>query len=297
VNKVNATIWKQALLPQGLTIPFVDPSPPLLDESTGALLLAVNHGFSSKPNPSPHHGDVYLSNTDGSRFVLELEHVVNYHNWWDFHTVDAIPGVYIANTLANWEDDREDTFQSYFQGNLRTYLTFDNARSWSRLTPPSIECTGVVGPCYLNLFGRTTWLGFGSSSRGGNYYGDVYSVSQAVGLIIGTGNVGTYLTFAPETVNTYLSRDGVWSWEKLINGSTLQEYLDSGGLLVVAKNQVPTQTLYYSFDEGRTLNEYSFTNQNIIIFFLFTLDNTGKKSDHSRTSNWSTCWKIYLNQC
>jgi len=63
-----------------------------------------------------------------------------------------------------------------------------------------------------------------------------------------------------------------------MDNSTLAEYLDWGGLLVFVRNQVLTDTLYYSFDEGRTLNSFVFTSRKMIVSFFFTLDSAGKRA-------------------
>ena len=43
----------------------------------------------------------------------------------------------------------------------------------------------------------------------------MYSVDKAVGLIIGNGNVGKYLTEDEEEVATFLSRDGGLTWAEV----------------------------------------------------------------------------------
>jgi hypothetical protein len=54
-----------------------------------------------------------------------------------------------------------------------------------------------------------------------------------IGLIIGTGNIGTHLTYQPDQVNTYLSRDGGKSWVELRKGSHIYEFGDHGGVVVL----------------------------------------------------------------
>jgi hypothetical protein len=39
-------------------------------------------------------------------------------------------------------------------------------------------------------------------------YGPFYSVKTAIGIILGTGNVGYHLANRADEINTWLSRDG-----------------------------------------------------------------------------------------
>jgi len=94
----------------------------------------------------------------------------------------------------------------------------------------------------------TTWLGVG----GDGFFGPIYSDKNSVGMIIGTGNVGPFLNLQSENINTYFSRDAGLSWFELMKGSTIYEYGDFGGLLVLAPNNVITENIYYSLDGGVT---------------------------------------------
>jgi hypothetical protein len=65
-------------------------------------------------------------------------------------------------------------------------------------------------------------------------FGPFYSAENAVGMIIGTGNVGSYLSFQKDEINTYLSRDGGLTWFEIMKGSHIYEIGDHGGLIVMA---------------------------------------------------------------
>jgi len=74
-------------------------------------------------------------------------------------------------------------------------------------------------------------------------------------MIMSTGNVGNYLAVNnPQQVNTYFTRDGGLTWDELMKGSTIYEYGDFGGLLVLASNVAPTSTFYYSLNGGITFS-------------------------------------------
>jgi hypothetical protein len=64
-----------------------------------------------------------------------------------------------------------------------------------------------------------------------------------------TGSVGYHL-HDRERINTYLSRDAGLTWEEVAQGSHIYEYGDHGSLLVMAEDDVPTQHVLYSWDQG-----------------------------------------------
>jgi len=67
---------------------------------------------------------------------------------------------------------------------------------------------------------------------------------------MGTGNVGDYLSYRKDEVNTYLSRNGGLTWFEVKKGAHIYEIGDHGGLIVMASNQKATDKVHYSWDEG-----------------------------------------------
>jgi len=63
---------------------------------------------------------------------------------------------------------------------------------------------------------------------------------------MGTGNVGDYLSYRKDEVNTYLSRNGGLTWFEVKKGSHIYEIGDDGGLIVIANNQKATDKVHYS---------------------------------------------------
>ena len=98
----------------------------------------------------------------------------------------------------------------------------------------------------------------------------VYSTQSAVGIVIGTGNLGKRLTANHEPKNLYISRDGGLSWKSVKPGIYTYEIGDHGALIVIAKKGEPTTEIEFSWDEGitwqsLTISEVPFYVQNIII--------------------------------
>ncbi len=173
---------------------------------------------------------------------------------------------------------RDDFSSNGIDIELQTVLTVDNGHTWDPLQAPLVDSKGAptncsyASGCYLNLFGLTTWLGIG----GQGFYGDFYSSPSAIGLILATGNVGESLDMAAANVNTYMSRDGGESWNEINQHSSVYEYGDEGGILVVVQNQVFTSTAQYSLDEGVTWTTFTFSNTPIQVVNTFSIDPKGE---------------------
>jgi len=265
VSRDHGESFENALLPTNINVPTLRKEQ-ILDDRTGAIWIAVNHGDRSSGVPRP--GDIYVSDADGIKFALAFKHCNSFNNWWDFAPILSLEGHYIVNYLTTWEDDITPGGETL----LQTFITYDNGKEWRRLQAPEGSNTTGCERCHLNIFGVTTWLGVG-----GGFYGNFYSAPEAVGLVIGTGNVGDTLTIDESKINTYLSRDGGLSWDQIMKGPTIYEYGDHGGILVVAHNTVLTKTVYYSLDEGLTWTGFNFTDKPIKIINVFQFSASGKR--------------------
>ena len=132
-------------------------------------------------------------------------------------------------------------------------MTFNKGGRWENLTLPDVDANGVPiacsdAYCLLHLHGPSSWVGGGSRPS----FASFYSHSSAPGVIMGTGNIGQFLSFDPSHVNTYLSRDGGETWHEIMKGPFIYEYGDHGGLLVMAKYTSSgfTSEILYSLDLG-----------------------------------------------
>jgi hypothetical protein len=68
----------------------------------------------------------------------------------------------------------------------------------------------------------------------------VYSSEQAVGIIIGTGNLGQNLSENNVQKNLYISRDGGLTWKSTHSGNYVYDIGDHGALIVAAKTDGAT---------------------------------------------------------
>ena len=170
---------------------------------------------------------------------------------------------------------------------IRTVMSFDKGGLWSYLKPPTIDSRGVPITCDGSEFSvsrrkkdnRTEVLSsdkerhpsMSPSSEGcwlhlhgiSNYhrFAPFYCVNNAVGLIMGTGNVGPHLNFNEDQVNTYLSRDGGLTWSEVHKGAYIYEFGDHGGLIVMADDTKATNQVVFSWNEGQSWYDFDLGDQ------------------------------------
>ena len=84
------------------------------------------------------------------------------------------------------------------------------------------------------------------------------------------GNVGEKL--APYTESdTFLSRDGGFTWEEIHKDAHLWEFGDSGSVLVLANDEEATDHVLFSTNEGLTWREYKFSQEKIRVRSIVTV--------------------------
>ena len=213
----------------------------ILDTTERQVFLHINHdGEASK------FGNIYVSDSSGLRYSKSLHsNVRNLDGQCDFEKVAGLEGVYLANiydpemikrTSSSSAKDREiptsrqsskptkkvSPFKSDggkrrdnsedLEDFKRTMITFDKGGMWEPLkAPPTkdkdgnlIECDPEED-CALHLHSL-------SNAR----FGPFYSSESSLGIVLGTGNVGTHLSNKEDEINTYLSRNGGLSWYEVL---------------------------------------------------------------------------------
>jgi len=129
-------------------------------------------------------------------------------------------------------------------------VSFDKGAAWTLLKPPRVDSLGKqydcagrpAEECSLHLHGTTSW----------DFYAPFYSIETAVGIIMGTGNVGNTLRFEPQETNTFLSRDGGLTWIEAHKGAYIYEFGDHGGLIVMADDLKKTSQVLFTWNEGES---------------------------------------------
>jgi len=89
-------------------------------------------------------------------------------------------------------------------------------------------------------------------------------------VILGTGMVGNFLNTTAKP-STFLSRDGGLTWDKIFDEPATYDLGDFGSLIVLARNQVPTNEVFFSWDGGETWNVVTLP-ETVTINELFSLD-------------------------
>jgi Sortilin, neurotensin receptor 3,/Sortilin, neurotensin receptor 3, C-terminal len=145
---------------------------------------------------------------------------------------------------------------------VRTHITHNKGGKWELIKAPTIDSDKKKVNCYLDE-GCSLHLQIYSSD---GQFAPPYSQDSAVGLIMAVGNVGNKLDRSVnEKMNTYLSRDGGLSWAEVRKGAYIYELGDHGGLIVMAKHQVPTKEVLYSYNEGKSWHELEISDSPIDI--------------------------------
>ncbi|KAL4495635.1 hypothetical protein ABPG72_014104 [Tetrahymena utriculariae] len=255
--------------PKSLKLPFenTDQLSFTILKSDGAMVfLAIHH-----ETQNMWQSNIYVSDWRGYDLTLALLYNVRAPNGdCDFEKIQSNEGVYIANTYDVERVEKlrneikkmdinttKNKSQTKDKKNLhkelpnyrKSVISFDSGSSWHPIRAPSQRWNGKTvvcsGECSLHLAGRT-------------YYkkSQMYSSSNAPGLIVALGSIGTHLENNFNLLNTYLSNDGGHQWREILKGPHIFEIGDHGGIIVAASAANKTNIIKYSWDEGKTWSEY-----------------------------------------
>lgn len=202
------------------------------------------------------YGSLYKSNENGTFYHLSLDNTNGDGlGYVDFEKFQSVDGIILANQVWN-ADDLVGGPEKIKK--VRTMISWDDGGIWQPLTPPSrYDCS--TQECTLNLHSRTDIHGPGA----------IYSSSGAPGLAMGVGNVGASLNAYTES-DTFLTRDGGHNWIKIQEGEHLYEFGDQGSILVLIRDEGPTNELLYSWDQGETWHFYKFSEEPVRVNTLTT---------------------------
>ncbi len=244
----------------------------VVDTSEGQVFLQINH-----EGDGAVWGHLYMSDAGGFRYSLSLrENRRNDDGTCDFAKFEGMQGIYVANfydsdslgpnqknTGAGMGIQKGDSKAGAFtkkskrhvgdDPNVRSVITFNKGGTWNFLQPPATDSEGKATNCFPNA-GCSLHI-HGTS----DYWGPFYSLDSAIGLAMATGNLGSRLTPYAAKTNTYFTRDGGVTWTEAAKGSHIYEFGDHGGLILMTRDNVPTNVLKYSWDQGRSWTEFKFS--------------------------------------
>ncbi|KAF4708650.1 Sorl1p [Perkinsus olseni] len=258
----------------------------ILDASHGFVMLHVHHGWKN----GREVGNIYASDATGALFSLSLPNVAsNQGGEVAIERILSMDGVYIANyvddpsvefseeegELVDDEPVEGIDFQRHHgavkpskdEDYIRTVISFDNGGMWSHLEPPAedhegrqIECPKSRCSIHLHVV----------SSEVTSV--PLYATEAAVGLILAMGNIGPYLRYEQDEMNTYLSRDGGLTWQEVHAGSYSYEFGDHGGLIVMADATRRTRNVVFSWTEGADWYDFELDGEPFHVNNIITSD-------------------------
>ncbi|CAG8561357.1 5634_t:CDS:10, partial [Cetraspora pellucida] len=194
-------------------------------------------------------GTILKSNSNGTDFVQSLEFAnCNDLGFADFEKMKGINGIALANVVSNVD---ELNMGGTKKKKMKSRITFNDGSIWEPLTKPVNDLNGNsynCSNCSLHLHGYTER----------KIPRDAFSSLSAVGLMMGVGNVGDYLTFYSDG-DTFLTQDAGKTWIEVRKGAHLFEFCDQGAILIMVDDEGPTYNFLYSLDTGKSWQQYNFT--------------------------------------
>ncbi|KAE8449229.1 hypothetical protein EG329_008396 [Mollisiaceae sp. DMI_Dod_QoI] len=262
---VDGTTFAAADFPPGFNVDH-QQGYTVLDSSTHSVFLHVTvnneQGF--------EYGSIIKSNSNGTSYVMALDAVDRDSvGYVDFEKMFGIEGVAMVNVVSNYKDKnfKKDGKK------LKTMITHNDGAEWDYLSPPKVGaddkkygCGSNLEECALHIHGYT--------ERSDKSH--TYSSASAIGLMLGTGNVGQYLTDMKDA-DTFMTPDGGVSWKFVKKGMYMWEFGDQGSIIVIVKEREATKEVFYSLNEGDEWISYPFSDEEVEIDDLTTVP-----SDNSR---------------
>jgi hypothetical protein len=301
VSNDGGSKFKTARLPMDIG----EKSYTILDTSEGGVMIQVNHGDEA----GPYHagvGHIYISDATGVQYSLSLAYNLRNHNGdCEFDKIQSLEGIYIANhrdphaNSQNWmiEHKDDDYVNGYYdeeddeyyyedadddvvnrrhsshstkygreESFTRSVITFTKGAIWDYLEAPKLDSLGhpylgcETRKCYLHLHGISNY----------HNYPPFYSSKTGLGLLMGTGNVGDYLSYEEDEINTFLSRDGGKTWIEAHKGIFIYEIAANGDLVVMADMTKRTKQVVFSWNEGTSWYDFDVSELGVMIENIVT---------------------------
>ncbi|KAK2871618.1 vacuolar protein sorting/targeting protein PEP1 [Arthroderma sp. PD_2] len=234
----------------------------VMDSSTHSVFLHVTEN-----NEKGHEfGSILKSNSNGTSYVLSLSGANRNANAnVDFEKMQSIEGVAIANVVANTKEVNKGEAKK-----LRTMITHNDGAEWALIPPPKKDAEGHSFDCKVKGEGTDECALHLHTYTERRDLRDTLSSGSAVGLMVGIGNVGPFLSPRKEA-DTFMTSDGGITWHAVKKGRYQWEYGDQGSIVALVAEDKPTKTISYSLDEGKTWKDFEFTNDEITIEDISTV--------------------------
>ncbi|TPX24995.1 vacuolar protein sorting/targeting protein PEP1 [Coccidioides immitis] len=171
---------------------------------------------------------LFTSNSDGVSFTRNAEHLnANHLGYVDFEKIAGIQGIFLVNTVTNWEEIEE-----HHRGKKKivSKISFDDGRTFHDIK---------AGDKNLHLHSVTHI----------HNTGRVFS-SPAPGLVMGVGNVGDSLKEYDDG-DLYVSDNAGITWWRALEDAHKYEFGDQGSVLVAVYDEGRTNKISYSLNHGK----------------------------------------------
>jgi len=242
----DGSLFEEAQFPPNFKVP--DTGFTILESKTGKIFMDIF----TRQTLGSEHGFLFMSSNNGTRFSPCLQNTNrNSYGYVDFEKMIGIPGIAIANIVANPD--------SYERSKMvQTLMSFNDGSTWDYVKAPTEDCYGKKfdcdpdrdEDCHLHFHSYT------ERREPRNYF----SSETAIGMMVGIGNVGKYLEKYKDS-DTFLTRDAGKTWVEIHKDAHLYEFGDYGGILILVNDEVPTNFLEFSVDQGNTFTKYQFVEQ------------------------------------
>lgn len=175
----------------------------------------------------------------------------------------------MVNILSNVEEATRGSAKK-----LKSMITHDDGSDWAYIPAPEKDVNGEPNKCDRSDMTKCSLHLHSYTER--RDARDTFSSPSAVGLMIGVGNVGEYLTLYNEG-DTFLTKDGGLTWKAVMKGTYMWEYGDQGSIIVLVQRDTPTTEYHYTTDEGDTWKTGHFSDEPMLVERITTVP-----SDNSR---------------
>uniref|UniRef100_A0A6B2KYL7 VPS10 domain-containing protein n=1 Tax=Arcella intermedia TaxID=1963864 RepID=A0A6B2KYL7_9EUKA len=215
--------------------------------SDSAIWLYVDRGCVA----SNCWGDMFHSNSADTDFTLSLP----YTKRGEFTKYNSVDGIYLANQYITKSSVPESAEA------VRSLITFNKGGDWNLLRAPEFDANGQPTNCHLENGCSLHVHGWGTSSS----FTYFYSVPNAVGLMVASGNIGTALDNKKDKIATYISFNGGVKWTEVKKKEYVPEIADSGAIIVMVVESGETNEISYTIDNGNEWRSCIFTEKYIDI--------------------------------
>lgn len=238
----------------------------ILGSETGAIFLHVT----TNDRTGAEYGSILKSNSNGTSYILSQSFVNrNEYGFVDYERVEGLEGIAIINVVSNYEEAKQGSLKQ-----LKSEITFNDGSDWDLLQPPSTDSEGNKYPCIGKSLSECSLHLHGYTER--RDYRDTFSSGSATGILLGVGNVGEKLS-AFNDASTFITTDGGTTWKEIKKGVYQWEFGDRGSIIVLVNDDTNTDTIHYSLDEGRSWNDYKFSEDAVRVQDIVTVPSDTSK--------------------